>query len=714
MICIDILIPLGSKERWFAGSLAWSTSPTRTLCPTEDVTYIAAFGNSIMAEISRLSALQSAQMKRDFVSSVSHELRSPLHGVLASVEFLQETEMTHAQSDMVDTINSCGKTLLDTINHVLEFSKLDEKSKDRKRSRKSNRRSKSRQSRTTITKDCVTKDDPQDLCMLFEEVIDSVYVGRNMGKERAQVSRSNSSSTTDKQTEGSSLSYPPVVVVVDVCWRDNWDYQINSGAWRRILMNIFSNAMKYTERGFVRAVLQADDPDPSKKRSQPMVTLTIKDSGKGISKDFLQSGLYTAFEQEDTLAVGTGLGLSIVRKLVTDMGGSIHFDSETGFGTEVRVSLPLTASVPRSINHLPYNIQEIRQQTQGLDACLVAFDVFPDLREIPTGILSAYEEAMIHLKSSIVSVMRDWFSMTVSMAPTLHVDSARIHLIVQSGVAGNDNLEQLIRSSSAKSTKPLQQSAVIVLSGIYSQSTNFTTEQGLRVVYLYQPYGPHKLAKTLHQIFCQPIRDLVRPSQLDSAEKPASTHGHASNHQVDSSMHHRHATNTKEGQSPDEHRDIIIPLPRSTSLKGSYEIQNPKLTNLNDKDVSVLLVEDNQVNLKLLVMFMQKLKLHYITATNGLEALEAYQTSRGRFDFIFMDISMPVMDGLEAAREIRDFERKVGSKAATIIALTGAASPSVRQEAFSSGINLFLTKPVPLKRLKAIVEKASNVEEKTG
>jgi signal transduction histidine kinase len=65
----------------------------------------AAWGNSIMVEVSRLSALVAARMKVDFVSSISHELRSPLHGILASVEFLQEEEnMPPMQVDMIHTI----------------------------------------------------------------------------------------------------------------------------------------------------------------------------------------------------------------------------------------------------------------------------------------------------------------------------------------------------------------------------------------------------------------------------------------------------------------------------------------------------------------------------------------------------------------------------------------------------------------------------------
>lgn len=67
------------------------------------------------------------------------------------------------------------------------------------------------------------------------------------------------------------------------------------------------------------------------------------------------------------------------------------------------------------------------------------------------------------------------------------------------------------------------------------------------------------------------------------------------------------------------------------------------------------------------------------------------------------DINMPVMDGLEATRAIRAFEQQSRLKPANIIALTGLASASAQQEAFASGVNLFLTKPVRLKELSNVL-----------
>lgn len=68
------------------------------------------------------------------------------------------------------------------------------------------------------------------------------------------------------------------------------------------------------------------------------------------------------------------------------------------------------------------------------------------------------------------------------------------------------------------------------------------------------------------------------------------------------------------------------------------------------------------------------------------------------------DISMPIMSGIESTRHIRRFERERDLEPVALIALTGAANPNTRQEAFSSGVDLFLTKPVPMKSLKIMLD----------
>jgi CheY-like chemotaxis protein len=131
---------------------------------------------------------------------------------------------------------------------------------------------------------------------------------------------------------------------------------------------------------------------------------------------------------------------------------------------------------------------------------------------------------------------------------------------------------------------------------------------------------------------------------------------------------------------PDGHKnptisiDSIIPCPHEDRSEASY----------------VLITDDNPINRRLLVAFMNKRKIRYQEAENGLEAVTAYQEGRVRFDIILMDISMPIMDGMTATRLIRDHESRYHIKPTHIIALTGLASASARLEAWRSGGKIFL------------------------
>ena len=122
-VCADaksiIFFPLWDPQRnqWFAGGLAWTKDPSRIIDST-DTTYLTAFGSCIMSEQARLDAVSADRAKSDFISSVSHELRSPLHGILASAEALQETVTDSMQEDTIRTVVSCGELLLDTVDQM--------------------------------------------------------------------------------------------------------------------------------------------------------------------------------------------------------------------------------------------------------------------------------------------------------------------------------------------------------------------------------------------------------------------------------------------------------------------------------------------------------------------------------------------------------------------------------------------------------------------
>lgn len=121
----------------------------------------------------------------------------------------------------------------------------------------------------------------------------------------------------------------------------------------------------------------------------------------------------------------------------------------------------------------------------------------------------------------------------------------------------------------------------------------------------------------------------------------------------------------------------------------------------------VLVVDDNRINLNLMMTFMKKRQLiELASAENGKLAVEAVERMQKGFDIIFMDISMPVMNGFEATRAIRSLEReRDGCRPAVIIALTGLSSSRDESEALASGVDMFLTKPVSFREVSRLLDK---------
>ena len=299
-----IFLPMwdAATKRWYAGCLVWSHSAVPVFTVDSEIAYLAAFTNSVTVEISRLDAIRADQAKADFISSISHEFRSPLHGILASAEFLRELTTDETQLELISTVQNCGRTLLETVNHVLDFSKINSFEKSRSASRDGGLLPNELHSVTNIA-------------ILCEEVIDGMIVAKTFD----DISSSRKSGTGPKNvTQAIKASEKPVEVVLDFEKQD-WQFLTQPGAIRRIIMNIFGNAQKYTDQGFIQISLRLEDTVQARARGvkgmssgKSALSLIIKDSGRGISNEYLQHRLYTPFAQDDTFASGVGLGLSIV------------------------------------------------------------------------------------------------------------------------------------------------------------------------------------------------------------------------------------------------------------------------------------------------------------------------------------------------------------------------------------------------------------------
>ena len=281
-------VPLyDSTSGCFIGSFAWSTSATRLFSIDNHLSYLIAFGHSVMSEVSRLNTLSADRAKGDFISNVSHELRSPLHGILASVEFLADTHLDGFQRNLVDTVDICGRTLLDTIEHVLDFSKIKRFGQN------------SSQSMGVVA--------DLDISAVVEEVLEGVYSGFEFNGLSSQGLADRTRSGAHNQAPGKGLMSPPdelpsgaddpVVVIIDIDHRDQWKFPAAPGTLKRLTMNVFGNALKYTQSGFITIKLDARPISAPGARERTMVTLTVTDSGQGMSSEFMKTKLFMPFSQ---------------------------------------------------------------------------------------------------------------------------------------------------------------------------------------------------------------------------------------------------------------------------------------------------------------------------------------------------------------------------------------------------------------------------------
>lgn len=161
------------KDIWFAASFIYTQSPTRVSTVQGELTYLAAFGILAMEHVLRLETMHDDKAKSDALSCISHELRSPLHGILLAVELLNDTELSVMQGNMVHSLETCCRTMLDTVDHLLDFSNINNFAQQNKRL------SPGRDLRSFRTMDSgmMSSESVVELHTLAEEVIDSVFAG---------------------------------------------------------------------------------------------------------------------------------------------------------------------------------------------------------------------------------------------------------------------------------------------------------------------------------------------------------------------------------------------------------------------------------------------------------------------------------------------------------------------------------------------------------
>ena len=233
-------------------------------------------------------AVRASQAKSDFLATMSHEIRTPMNAIIGLMHLLGKTEMSARQRDYVDKVQTASKSLLAIINDILDFSKIEA-------------------GKLTIER----------IPFRIDEVLDDVatVVAPRMREKGLELVVSR------------DPAMPPRLLGDPL-------------RLSQVLMNLMSNAEKFTQRGAVRVAIGGTFVEAG----QFMLELSVTDTGIGMSQEQC-AALFRPFAQADASTSrrfgGTGLGLAICRQLANLFGGRIEARSEPGVGSVFTFSAPL-------------------------------------------------------------------------------------------------------------------------------------------------------------------------------------------------------------------------------------------------------------------------------------------------------------------------------------------------------------------------------------
>ncbi|CAH1525096.1 Histidine kinase [Vibrio jasicida] len=492
------------------------------------------------------SAISANRAKSVFLASMSHEIRTPLNGIIGMTEILSQSDLSVHQKEVLTDIDTSSHTLLTLLNDILDLSKIES--------------------------------GHLQLSLIETDIREVVYQSMILFQSKA----------TSKQLElniNLDERIPPRIMVDD--------HRI-----KQIIMNLVSNAVKFTHEGHISV-----DVDYQESTTQKSVFLTFRvtDTGIGIERDKLNT-IFEPFTQEDEGISrqfgGTGLGLAICRQLVAMMGGKLTATSSKGIGTHFEFSI--------EVEVLPI----VGWRSELIRTGILITDQYPYTDQI------VKECRLAGIQLSEVKRIDDL---------TFSSREAEVIFYCHDGKSTLDSaIDEL--------EKYVDVSRIIVCQ--HHLTTTYTNSERIHAV-LTQPFLGNRFRHAIDEL-----------AQVEQNNKSYDVTASAVIHNINQSRTHRR----------------------------------------------ILIAEDNLMNQKIASFFLDKAGYDYLIASNGQEALEAI-TKGEQFDAILMDCMMPVMDGLTATKEIRRWEKEVGSDKITIIALTASVLEEDIQNCFAAGMDAYLPKP---------------------